>query len=337
MNPCLPPHDPHALSRRGFVTRSAALAAGALGAASGHAAVWPSKPVRLVVAFPAGGGVDGDARTYAQSLSQHLGRPFTVENKGGASTILAAQQVLSAPADGHTFLVAIGLTMYLPAIMDKVPFNPATDLVPVGPLAFQQLMLVANAKTGIKSFEEMRRRVRANPDKLPFATYGAGTDSHLLAVQLNRYWDTRMMHVPYRGSAPTIQAVVAGEVAFTLGPAQALKQHIATGAVVPLAVRGEPRSPFFPQVPTLSELGVEGFELPIWSGVFAARGTPQQALQGMSQALQRAAGDADLKAQLAGNYALAPQAMDMPAFSRMAQQEAEVMSRMMRASGIRLE
>lgn len=331
------PSPSGALSRREFAARATALAAGAFGSTSLHAATWPNKPVRLVVAFPAGGGVDGDARAYADSLRKHLGVPVMVENKGGASTILAAQSVLSAPSDGHTFLVAIGLTMYLPAIMDKVPFDPTLDLVPVGPLSFQQLVLVANAKTGIKTFEGMRERVRANPASLPFASYGAGTDSHLLAAQLGKHWGTEMLHVPYRGSAPTVQAVVAGDVAFTLGPPQALKQHIDNGSLVALAVRGHPRSPFYPGVPTLSELGVAGFELPVWSGIFASRSTSTDALQGMSRALQSAAADTELKTRLAGNSAIAPQAMDMPAFARMAGQEADVMGRMMRAAGIRLE
>lgn len=331
------PFPSRALSRREFAARATALAAGTLGASSLCAATWPNKPVRLIVAFPAGGGVDGDARAYAELLRKHLGVPVTVENKAGASTIVAAQSVLSAPSDGHTFLVTIGLTMYLPAIMDKVPFDPTTDLVPVGPLSFQQLVLVANAKTGIKTFEGMRERVRANPAALPFASYGAGTDSHLLAAQLGKHWGTELLHVPYRGSAPTIQAVVAGDVAFTLGPPQALKQHIDNGSLMALAVRGQPRSTFYPGVPTLSELGVAGFELPVWSGIFAARSTPAEAVQGMSRALQSAAADAELKTRLAGNSAVAPQAMDMAAFARMARQEADGMGRLMRASGIRLE
>lgn len=332
----MPTLDSARLSRRGFIARSAALAT--LGAASGSASAadWPGRPVKLVVVFPAGGSVDNTTRIFADKLRELLGVPVLVENRPGGSTVVGARSVLAAPRDGHTFLVTIPLTMYLPALIDKVPFEPEADLIPVGPFSFEQLVLAASTRSGIRSFDEMRERVRAAPERHPFGSYGVGTDAHLLAVQLGKQWGAELLHVPYAGGMASVQAIASGDTTFTLGPAATCKQFIDSGVLRPLAVRGHPRSPFFPNVPTLTELGVPGYEHPIWCGLFAARGTPMPAIEGMSQALRACARYEHLQARLRQGFSVAHD-MARQQFAQLARDAALNDANMFRAAGIRMD
>ena len=323
-------------ARRKFLMQAASAAALGATGVSVSAAEWPSRPVRLVVVFPAGGSVDNSTRIFADRLRELLRVPVIVENRPGGSTIVGTQSVLAAPRDGYTFLVSIPLTMYLPVLLSKVPFDPQEDLVPVGPLTFEQLVLVASAKSGITTFEDMRKRVKADPSQYSFASYGIGTDAHLLAVHLAKEWGANLLHVPYSGGLPSVQAVVSGQTTFTMGPAAICKQFIDSGALVPLAVRGHPRSPFYPNVPTLTELGVQGFKNPVWCGLFAARGTPPEAVTAMATALRECALTPALQARLQQAFNVSA-AMDQKQFARLAREAADIDGVMFRAAGIRMD
>lgn len=327
--------NPSTLSRRHFIGGLGAVAAlGALG--TSVAATWPDRPVRLIVAFPPGGGVDNSTRIIADQLREELKVPVVIENRPGGSTIVAAQAVLNAPHDGYTFLVGTAVTLYLSTLRSSVPFDPVNDLIPVGPISSEQLVLVTNPRTGIKSFEEMRQRVQQKDEAYAFASYGVGTDAHMLAEQLTKLWGVELLHVPYNGGLPSVQAVVTGETAFTLGPAAPCKQFIEAGSLVPLAVRGHPRSPFFPDVPTLTELGMTGYEHPVWAGVYAPHGAPQAALDGMADALRACALSPAVKTRLNNAFAM-PLPMSLEEFKQFARHTAAIDSGMLQEAGVRLD
>lgn len=323
-------------SRRHFIqTTGALMALGAPGAKAMASEEWPKRPVRLIVAFTAGGGVDTSTRIVANKLKDVLGVPIVIDNRPGGSTVVATQAVLNSQNDGYTFLVSSSITTYLSALFPSLPFDPLTDVIPVGPISMDQLVLVASTKSGITSFADMQAKVKADPQAYAFGSYGVGTDAHMLVEQLRKLWGVDLLHVPYNGSLPSIQAIVSGETSFTLGPLAVCEQFINTGVMVPLAVRGTPRSPFLPDVPTLDELGVPGYALPVWSGVFAGKNTPPQVLARMSQALMECARDEEVLARLsAARASLKP--MNLEEFAQFAKDTAEVDGTMLREAGVQL-
>ncbi len=199
------------------------------------------------------------------------GVPAIVENKAGANTVIAASSVLNSARDGSTFLATIGLTMQLPALMNEVPFDPMRDLLPVGALTLEQLVLVTHPRSGFKSFTEMEQVARGKKN-LAFGSYGVGSQSHLLLNEINKATGVEILHVPYKGAAPAVQAVMAGEVALALTNLGTVKEHVASGRLLALAVTGGKRYRFVPQVPTLKECGVAGFDTPSWIACSRPRG-----------------------------------------------------------------
>ncbi|WP_295549257.1 tripartite tricarboxylate transporter substrate binding protein [uncultured Pseudacidovorax sp.] len=300
-------------------------------------AAWPGGPVRFVVPFAPGGGADMATRLMAEKLrSAWGGVPALVDNRPGANTIIAADAVLGAPRDGSTFLATISLTTQLPFLMQKVNFNPETDLVPVAAITTEQLVLVTNAALGIKRFKDLVEAARRQPGKFAFGSYGVGSNSHLVLIEINKASDAELVHVPYKGAAPAVQAVLSGEVALALSNLGTVKQHIASGRLVPLAVTGERRSRFVPEVPTLLELGIKGFETPAWIGVFAARGTPAAIVNKLGADVQAAVAAPDLVARLQ-DFGQEPGQMSTAEFQALVKRDSDNAGQMIRAAGVRLE
>lgn len=325
--------------RRQWVRVSLAVGLGLAAALQGVAAqeTWPKGPVKFVVPFAPGGGADVATRMMAERLRAAWGgAPVVVDNKPGANTIIATEAVLNAPRDGSTFLATISLTTQLPYLMQKVSFNPDADLVPVAAITVEQLVLVTNPSAGVRTLPELFAAAKKQPNKFAFGSYGIGSNSHLVLTEINKASGVDLVHAPYKGAAPAVQAVLSGEVALALSNLGTVKQHIAAGKLIPLAVTGDKRYRFLPEVPTLLELGIKGFETPAWIGVFAPRGVPQAVIQKLGADIQAAVRSPELVTRF-NDFGQEPGQMSVADFQALVKRDSDNAGRMIRAAGIRLE
>lgn len=324
------------IRRRVVATGIAGLAGSTLPARA--QSTWPQRPVRFVVPFAPGGGADVATRMMADQLRTVWGGSAgaVVENKTGGNTVIAANAVLGAPRDGHTFLTTIGLTIQLPHLGQQIPFNPTTDLVPVGAITVEQLVLVVNAAQGIRDYAGLLAAARRTPGGVSFGTFGVGSAAHLTAAQIAREGQVEMTPVHYRGAAPAVQAVLGGEVAVALSNVGSVQQHIQAGRLVPIAVTGARRYKFVPTVPTLTELGVPGLELVSWIGVFAARDTPADIVRKLSADMRTALQAPELVRKIT-DFQQEPSQMSQQQFAELVADDDAKASKLIRAHKIRLE
>ena len=258
---------------------------------------FPTKPIRLVVPYPPGGGADGNARLLSQPMSAILGQPIVVENKPGASGILAATNVLQSPADGYTVLFDT-FPYVVNAVMHKLSFDPVKDLIPVSQAINMPLILVVPADTPFKTLQELLTYAKANPGKLNYGSYGAGGAAHLAAEMLERDAGIEWVHVPYKGGAPAMADVLAGRLsAYFTNPITGMA-HIRSGKIRPLATTGLERMKLLPDVPTVSESGYKGFDVVEWNGFFVPKGTPEDVIQKLSRAVKEATLTSDVQKRM---------------------------------------
>lgn len=235
---------------------------------------WPNGPVRMIVPFAPGGAVDVVTRLLANTgTAQWGGQTMLVDNRSGGNTVIGVRALLNAPRDGHTLLVTVQDTLNIPSLMNDVPYT-ADDLVPVASLTNGQLVLVANPNVFPHDLNWLLHSAEAKKKQYAFASFGAGSDAHFLQYVLAEQSGVDIEHIPYRGSVPAITAVVAGDAAMTLTPIAPAIQFLKEGKLKPLAITGPQRRPAMPEVKTLSEFGIKGFDNYLWLGVLAAAGTP---------------------------------------------------------------
>jgi tripartite-type tricarboxylate transporter receptor subunit TctC len=259
--------------RRAFVVAAAALASsGAWGQS------WPDKPVRVVVAFTAGGTTDILARTVGQQLSERLKQQFVIDNRPGAGGNLGTEIVVRAPADGYTLIVdSVGPIAVNPTLYPKLPYNPLTDLVPIVQIADVPNVLVVHPSLPVRTLDEFVAYAKANPGKLNCSSTGIGTSSHLSCYILGKRAGFDAVHVPYKG-ADAVRDLLAGRVQFMFATIPSVRQYIEVGSLRALAVSSATRSRSLPDVPTIAERGYPGFEAGSWFGFFAPKGTPQEVI-----------------------------------------------------------
>jgi len=259
--------------RRGLL--AAAVAACALPGTGFAQPAYPSKPVRVIVSFAPGGAADTIARAVADPLAQALGQPVIVENRAGANGNIAGDYVSKQPADGYTLLMSSGGTVSInPHLYEKMPFDPTKDLVPVAAAARVLVFLEVNPqKVPVKDAQEFVAYLKANPGKLSYGTPGNGSSPHLAAEMMKAQLNAFATHIPYRGAAPAIQDLLAGQTDFMFDPGVGL-QHVKAGKMKLLAVGSPKRSPQYPDVPTLDEVGLKNFDADTWFGFYAPGGTP---------------------------------------------------------------
>ena len=244
---------------------------------------WPAKPVRMVVAYPAGGGIDILARQLADKLAAPWGQPVIVENKPGANTILAADLVAKA-ADGHTLLMTSDGTFSInPHVYAKLPYDPQRDFVPVTLLVLLQQLLVAHPALPANDLEELIRAAKAKPASINYASYGSGSQPHLSGEMLKYKAGIDLVHVPYKGISLAVPAVMAGEVQLTFSGIASSIAHLKSGRLKPIAIGGAKRSPLLPEVPTFAELGYPEVETHAWFGLFLPAGAPREAVARLYQ------------------------------------------------------
>ena len=275
---------PHA-ERFPFTRRTALqLAALALASVAGaaHAQAWPSKPVSLVVPFPAGGTTDVLARALAERLSPAIGQPVIVENKPGAGATIGADYVAKAKADGHTLLIGAVHHTIASSVYKKLPYDFQKGFEPVTVIAMVPNVLVVNARTPAKNVNELVALIKAKPAEASYGSNGNGTAQHLIGTQFQQQTGTRLQHIPYKGSGPLATDLLGGQILMSFDTITPVLPHIKAGKLRPLAVTTAKRSPALPDVPTLQEAGLKDFDIGTWFGVLAPVGTPKPVLDRLS-------------------------------------------------------
>jgi tripartite-type tricarboxylate transporter receptor subunit TctC len=244
------------------------------------AQAWPSKPLRLVVGFTPGGAADFVARAFQEPLSRALGQPVVVENKPGAGSSLAAEFVAKSPPDGYTFLIASPSSILVnPLIQPKAGFQPMKDLAPVSKVSSSPLILAVNPGLGITNLQGLIKYLKANPGKVNFATSGNGSAPHLSAVLFMRLAGVDMVHVPYKGGAPSVQSVLSGDTQLAFATPPSVLPLVQAGRLRALAVTSHNPTPLVPGVPGMAEAGLPDYEIGFWYGFFVPAGTPAEAVK----------------------------------------------------------
>ena len=259
--------------------------AAALPAAQAQTGKWPSKPVRVIVPFPAGGSTDIVARILAARLSEEFGQQFVVDNRGGAGGTIGAEIAARAEPDGYTVIV-VASSYVTAAALYKLPYDPVKGIAPISMINTGALMLSVNASMKVANLKEFIELVRAKPGALNFGSPGTGSAPHLAAVLFQQMTGTSMVHVPYKGDAPAIADLLAGQINVMLLSGPALFPQIKAGRLRALAVITEQRSPAMPDLPAISEL-VPGYSQTAWNGMWAPAGTPREIISRLNQALGR--------------------------------------------------
>lgn len=262
-----------------------------------HAQDFPNKPVRMVVGFAAGGGVDKSARFIGKYLSESLGQQVIVDNRPGAAGNIGAASVAKSPADGYTLLMA-NATISMPGLFKTLPFDVNKDLTPVSLLAIGPSVLVAHPSMPVRSLNDMLGLARAKPNEILYGSGGIGNITHLEMELLNTRTKTRMVHVPYKGSAPSIVGLLTGEVAVLFTSIPAALGQIKAGKMRAIAVSTIKRSSALPDVPTVSESGVSGYDAASWYFVLAPGGTPQNVVNRISSEIVKVVASDSIKATL---------------------------------------
>jgi tripartite-type tricarboxylate transporter receptor subunit TctC len=286
---------PTLFTRRVLGTALLAIAAGPALCLSAAAQSWPTKPVKIVVNFPPGGAADQIARAIGVPLGEALGQPVVVENRGGANGNLGGDMVAKSPADGYTLLMSSGgMVSVNPHIYARMPFDPAKDLVPVASAARVLVFLVAKPNFPANNIQEFLTHVKANPGRLSYGSAGNGSSPHLAGEMMKSQAGLFAVHVPYRGAAPALQDVLAGQLDFYFDPGIGLGQ-VRAGKLKLLAVGSMKRSPLFPDVPTLHEAGLKGFDADSVFGFYAPAGTPADVVNRVNREINKILGTQALK------------------------------------------
>lgn len=253
-------------------------------ASTAFAQAWPARPVKIVVAFTAGGTTDIMARTLAQRLSERFKQPFVIENKPGAGGNIGTEYVVRAPADGYTLIVnSVGPMAVNPTLYRNLSYDPLTDLVPVAQISDVPNVLVVHPSLGLKNVEALVAYGKGNPGKLNYASTGIGTSSHLSGVMLASRAGFEASHIPYKG-AEAVKDLLAGRIQFMFATIPSVIAHIKAGNLVAIAVTSAQRSRSMPDVPTVAERGFPGFEAGSWFGLFAPKGTPANVIAELNRA-----------------------------------------------------
>ena len=254
-----------------------ALFAGASGPA--RAQPYPAKPIRIVVPYPAGGGIDVLSRLIGARLAQRFNQAVVIENKPGAGTIVAAESVARAAPDGHTLMVTTDATISInPHLYAKLPYDPVKDFAPITQLVFLNQLLVAHAALPVSNLKELIAYAKAQPGKLNYASYGIGSQPHLAMEIFKSQSGTDIVHVPYKGIPQAVPAAIAGEVQLTFSGAASTQAHIKAGRLKALAIGGAARLSLMPEVPTFAEQGFGDVPANAWFGLFAPAGTPREVI-----------------------------------------------------------
>ena len=324
------------LTRRLWLATAATLLAAApLGSAWSQ--TWPTKPVTIVVPFPAGGGTDAFARPLFSVMGKNTGKQFVIDNKGGAGGTVGAGVAARAAPDGYTFFMGAVHHAIAPSMYPKLDYNLETDFVPVGLIASVPQVIVVNPqRVPVADLKGLLDYLRKNPAKLNYGSAGNGTSHHLAGELFKLQTKTFITHIPYRGAGPALQDLIAGQVDMMFDGLGSSANHIKNGRIKALAVASDKRAPGFPDVPTAAEGGVPTYQVATWYGLWAPKGTPQPVIDAMTAEMKKALGSDELKASWAGLGANPPNTWG-PDFGRFVGSEIKRWAEVVKSSGAKLD
>ncbi len=280
--------------RHGFAALACMLAAG-----SAFAQGYPARPVRVLVPFSAGGTVDIVARIVGAKLASDLGQPFLVENKPGAGGTIAAAQLAKSPGDGYTLMMMSQALAYSASLYPELPYDTLRDLAPVAFVGATPNALVVTHLLPVRTVQEFLAYARANPGRIAYGSAGVGSAGHLAVELLQSLTGTRLTHVPYKGNAPVLTDLIGGQIQVSLLTLPSVMPYVKGGKVRAIATSGSRRSPALPEVPTIAEAGVPGYEYTPWYGMFGPGTLPKEQIARLNAAVNKALAEAGLGEKLA--------------------------------------
>jgi len=296
---------------------------------------YPVRAVRVLVGFPPGGGTDIMARVLAPRLSETLGQPFVVENRPGATTNIASDMVAKSAPDGHTLLFTTSALAINMSLYKNLTFDALRDFAPISVFAESPNLLVAHQSAGA-SVKELLAQARAKPGSMNYSSAGAGTSQHLAGELFKARTGTNIAHIPYKGTAASLTAVIAGEVHFSFANVPAILGHVRSGRIRALAVLAPKRSELMPEVPTMQEAGVDDVIVPVWYALLAPAATPREIVKALSDATVRAARAPDLKQKMVEQGA-DPVGNTPEEFAKLLREEVARWAEIVRISGAKAE
>lgn len=330
------------LNRRRLLQGAAAwTGAGVLGSAraQGSKTAWPSKPIRIIVPYNAGGSTDVVARTLADGMSRRLGKPVLVDNRGGASGILGTDAVARAPADGHTLLVSLSTSMMVNQFLySKLPYNPEKDLELITQIATAPIVLVVHPSVPANNMQELLAYVKASQGKLSYGSWGQGSQAHLVGAYLSKMTGSDMTHVAYKGEAPMLQDLLGGQLQLCFAGVAGAKPFVDAGRLKAIGLVGRERAPTLPKVATLYEQGLtdSAYSVVGWIGMGAPAGIPADVVAQLSSLVKELAQDPKVQEQLVNTGGLA--VMGTPqAFRAAYQRDAPAWKALVAAANVQLD
>jgi len=307
----------------------------ALAATGALAQSYPTRPVRVLVGFPPGGGTDIMARVLAPKLSEYLGQQYVVENRPGATTNIASAMVATSAPDGYTLLFTTSALAINKSLYKNLTYDAERDLAPISVFAESPNLLVAHSSAGA-SVKELLAQAKAKPGAMNYSSAGSGTSQHLAGELFKARTGAQIVHIPYKGTAASLTAVIAGEVQFSFANVPAILGHVKSGRIHALAVLSPRRSELMPDVPTMKEAGVEGVEVPVWYAILAPAATPREIVKVLADATARAARSPDLKQRLV-EQGTEPVGNSPDEFAKMLKEEIARWAEIVRISGAKPE
>ena len=297
---------------------------------------WPTKPITIVVPFPAGGGTDAFARPLSAQLTKQMGKQIIIDNRGGAGGTLGAGVAAKAAPDGYTFFMGGAHHAIAPSMYPKLDYDIEKSFVPIMLVASPPQVVVVNIKLPVNDLKGLIDYAKKNPGKLNYASAGNGSAHHLAGELFKMQTKTFLTHIPYRGAGPALADLIAGQVDMLFDGLGSSSQHIKSGKIKALAVAATKRSPAFPDVPTATEAGVPGYVVSTWYGLWAPKGTPKDVVDKMAAEVTKALNSPELKSTWTNNGSETPN-MTGDAFGKFVNAEIKRWADVVKASGAKLD
>jgi tripartite-type tricarboxylate transporter receptor subunit TctC len=295
---------------------------------------FPAKPIRLLVGFPPGGSADFVARPLGEALAQELGKPIIIDNRPGAGTNIASEIVAQAAPDGYTLLLGHNSSHGInQALYKQLNFDPERDFIPIGKIASFPLVIAVSPSLQVNSLRELIAKAKAEPGKLNFASSGNGSPPHLAGVLFNTLVGVDLVHVPFKGGAPAVLSILAGDTQVIFGTPPVVMPHISAGKLKGLATTTQTRSKVLPEFPSAAEAGVPGYDVEFWYGMFAPKNTPQDVVSKLFAALSKVLNRAQLKAQFQKEGVEAQSSVSPQAFAEFIKRERPRWEKLVKDSG----
>jgi tripartite-type tricarboxylate transporter receptor subunit TctC len=297
---------------------------------------YPSKTVKIIVPFAAGGPADNYARFMAQRLQDSLGQAFVVENRPGAGSIIGTDSVAKSPPDGYSLLLMSNAQTVNETLIANKPYQLLRDFVPVAPINYSDLVLVANPALTANNTKDLIKMALAKPGKLNYASSGQGTPYHMAGELFKSMSGTYLVHIPYKGSSGARTDVIGGQVELMFDAVTTMVEQVRAGKVKAIATTGKVRSDVLPDVPTLSESGVPGYEATIWLGLMAPKGTPKAVVDKLNEAVSKISSQADVR-QIWAKQGAVPMVMTPEAFEKYAREDVAKWAKVIKSAGIKAD